>query len=208
MLAADRFFPRQFVNLGDRLVYSNGIIVLSVLASLLIWALHADVNSLIHLYVIGVFTAFTISQAGMVRYWRRRQDPGWQRRLAVNAVGAAATGVVLLIVIYTKFMGGAWMVTIAIPAFVGSFYGINRHTGGRRGGSVPAPRQSRHSRTDTSRATTTALFAGCRRRTSPSSRARPGRSARRSVSTRPSPSSPPPRAFFCLQQSSNSSSAS
>ena len=69
----DRFFPRQFVNLGDRLVYSNGIIVLAGIASLLIWVFHANVISLIHLYVIGVFTAFTLSQAGMVRHWPRRK---------------------------------------------------------------------------------------------------------------------------------------
>ena len=127
MLAHDRFFPRQFVNLGDRLVLSNGIVVLSLVASLLIWAFHADVNALIHLYVIGVFTAFTLSQAGMVRYWLRRRDPGWRRSLAINGVGAAATGVVLVIVIQTKFLDGAWMVTIAIPAFVAAFYGVNRH---------------------------------------------------------------------------------
>ena len=78
VLARDRFFPRQFVNLGDRLVYSNGIIVLAGIASLLIWVFHANVISLIHLYVIGVFTAFTLSQAGMVRYWLRRKEPGWR----------------------------------------------------------------------------------------------------------------------------------
>src|SRR5580765_7103548 len=73
LLARDRFFPRQFVNLGDRLVYSNGIVVLAAIASLLIVVFHANVNSLIHLYVIGVFTAFTLSQAGMVRYWSRHK---------------------------------------------------------------------------------------------------------------------------------------
>ena len=87
VLARDRFFPRQFVNLGDRLVYSNGIIVLAGLASLLIWAFNADVNSLIHLYVIGVFTAFTLSQTGMVRYWRRHKQPGWRRKAAINGAG-------------------------------------------------------------------------------------------------------------------------
>ena len=80
VLARDRFFPRQFVNLGDRLVYSNGIVVLAGIAALLIWAFHADVFALIHLYVIGVFTAFTISQTGMVRYWLRREQPGWRWR--------------------------------------------------------------------------------------------------------------------------------
>jgi len=127
VLARDRFFPRQFVNLGDRLVYSNGIIVLAALASLLIWVFHADVIALIHLYVVGVFTAFTLSQAGMVRYWRRRQDPGWRRRAAVNGVGAVTTGVVTLLVIQAKFTAGAWMVTVAVPVLIGLFFAVNRH---------------------------------------------------------------------------------
>jgi amino acid transporter len=127
VLAKDRYVPRQFVNLGDRLVYSNGIVVLAGLASLLIWIFHANVNSLIHLYVIGVFTAFTLSQAGMVRYWRRRAEPGWRRRVAINGVGAAATGVVTLLVVETKFLAGAWMVTVAVPALIGLFFLVNRH---------------------------------------------------------------------------------
>ena len=127
VLAQDRFFPRQFVNLGDRLVYSNGIIVLAGLASLLIWIFDADVISLIHLYVVGVFTAFTLSQAGMVRYWRRHRNPGWQRRALVNGVGGATTGVVTLLVIQAKFTAGAWMVTIAIPVLIGIFFLVNRH---------------------------------------------------------------------------------
>ena len=127
VLASDRYFPRQFVNLGDRLVYSNGIIVLAGVASLLIWLFHADVISLIHLYVIGVFTAFTLSQAGMVRYWRRSSDPGRHRRALVNGIGAIATGVVTLIVIQTKFSQGAWMVTVAVPVLIGVFLLVNRH---------------------------------------------------------------------------------
>jgi amino acid transporter len=127
ILAHDRFFPRQFVNLGDRLVYSNGIIVLAGVASLLIWAFKADVNALIHLYVIGVFTAFTLSQAGMVRYWHRRRTPGWQRSAVINGVGAVATGVVTLLVVETKFLAGAWAVAVAVPLLVGSFYLVNRH---------------------------------------------------------------------------------
>ena len=98
VLARDRFFPRQFVNLGDRLVYSNGIVVLAAIAALLIWAFDADVIALIHLYVIGVFTAFTISQAGMVRHWSKREQPGWRWRAVVNGVGALATGLVAMIV--------------------------------------------------------------------------------------------------------------
>jgi amino acid transporter len=127
VLARDRWFPRQFVNLGDRLVYSNGIIVLAGFAALLIWIFHADVISLIHLYVVGVFTAFTLSQAGMVRYWRRTQEPGWRRRAVINGIGAATTGVVTLLVIQAKFLAGAWMVTIAVPAIIGLFFAVNRH---------------------------------------------------------------------------------
>ena len=127
VLARDRFFPRQFVNLGDRLVYSNGIIVLAAISSLLIWAFKANVIALIHLYVIGVFTAFTLSQAGMVRYWLRREKPGWRRSAVVNGAGAVATGIVALLVIESKFKEGAWAVMVAIPLLIGGFYGIRRH---------------------------------------------------------------------------------
>src|SRR4029453_17389798 len=118
LLAHDRFAPRQFTNLGDRLVYSNGVLILTGIAAFLIWIYHADVDALIHLYVVGVFTAFTLSQAGMVRYWRRTRDRGWRLRSTANAVGAAATGVVTGVVIWTKFAAGAWMVIAAIPLLV------------------------------------------------------------------------------------------
>jgi amino acid transporter len=127
LLARDRFFARQFTNLGDRLVFSNGILVLSALACSLLWIYGASVNSLIHLYVIGVFTAFTLSQAGMVRYWLRTRDPGWQHRALINTVGSAATGVVTCVVILTKFTEGAWLVIVAIPLLVLTFLGVNRH---------------------------------------------------------------------------------
>jgi amino acid transporter len=127
VLARDRFFPRQFVNLGDRLVYSNGIIVLAAISSLLIWAFKANVIALIHLYVIGVFTAFTLSQAGMVRYWLRKEKPGWRRSAVVNGAGAVATGIVALLVIESKFTQGAWAVIVAIPVLIAGFYGIHRH---------------------------------------------------------------------------------
>jgi amino acid transporter len=127
VLAHDRFFPRQFVNLGDRLVYSNGIVVLAGIAALLIWAFDADVIALIHLYVIGVFTAFTISQTGMVKYWRRREQPGWRWRAALNGAGAVCTGLVAVIVVESKFTQGAWAVIVAIPLLVACFYGIRRH---------------------------------------------------------------------------------
>ena len=116
LLAHDRFIPRQFTNLGDRLVFSNGVIVLAGAAAFLIWIYHANVNNLIHLYVIGVFTAFTLSQTGMVRYWLRTHGEGWRWRAPVNGVGAVATCVVAIVVILTKFTEGAWIVTIADAA--------------------------------------------------------------------------------------------
>ena len=127
LLAHDGFFPRQFTNLGDRLVYSNGIIVLAGLSSVLILAFKADVNSLIHLYVIGVFTAFTLAQAGMVRHWQRTREQGWRRKALMNGAGAAATGLVTIIVIATKFTEGAWMVILAIPVLIACFYAVARH---------------------------------------------------------------------------------
>src|SRR5204863_4697414 len=118
LLARDGYFARQFTNLGDRLVFSNGILVLTAAASILLWVYAASVDSLIHLYVIGVFTAFTLSQAGMVRYWLRRRERGWQRSAAINALGATATGIVTAIVVVTKFAQGAWLVIVAIPLLV------------------------------------------------------------------------------------------
>jgi len=127
LLAHDRFIARQFTNLGDRLVYSNGVIVLAGVAALLVWIYHANVVNLIHLYVVGVFTAFTLSQAGMVRYWLRTHGPGWRWRAVINGIGAASTFVVMVIVVATKFTEGAWMVIVAIPIMVIGFYGVRRH---------------------------------------------------------------------------------
>jgi amino acid transporter len=133
LLARDRFIPRQFENLGDRLVYSNGMLVLAVFAILLIWGFHADVNRLIQLYVVGVFTAFTLSQTGMVRHWYKvskeggPKAAGWRWRLAINAAGAIATGIVLIIVVITKFEEGAWIVITAIPVLIAGFYAVHRH---------------------------------------------------------------------------------
>ena len=134
LLSHDRFLPSQFVNLGDRLAYSNGILVLAGLATGLLVAFRANVNSLIHLYVIGVFTAFTLAQAGMVRHWHKTQEKGWRWRAALNALGSATTALVAVIVIATKFLDGAWMVIIAIPILILAFYGVRRHyrTVGRR----------------------------------------------------------------------------
>ncbi|HET8527290.1 MAG TPA: APC family permease [Gaiellaceae bacterium] len=127
LLARDRFIARQFTNLGDRLVYSNGVVVLAAAAALLIWVYHANVDNLIHLYVVGVFTAFTLSQTGMVRYWRRVRGRGWRKRATINGVGAASTLVVTIVVVLTKFAEGAWMVMVAVPLMVAGFYGVRRH---------------------------------------------------------------------------------
>jgi amino acid transporter len=127
ILAKDRFVPRQFMNMGDRLVYSNGIVILTVLASLLIWAFKANLNHLIQLYLVGVFVSFTLSQAGMVRHWRRTREPGWRRSAFINGAGAAMTGLVLCIVILTKFTRGAWIVVAAIPALIFMMRSIHSH---------------------------------------------------------------------------------
>jgi amino acid transporter len=133
ILARDRFMPHQFMNRGDRLVFSNGIVVLSVLSSVLIYAFDADLTALIHLYVIGVFTSFTLSQSGMVRHWlkekRRGGDAarGWQRSIVINVVGACATGVVLVVVTVTKFAVGGWISITAMAALVPAFLSIHRH---------------------------------------------------------------------------------
>jgi amino acid transporter len=127
LMARDRYMPRQFENVGDRLVYSNGVLVLSGLSTALILIYDARVNSLIHLYVVGVFCAFTLSQTGMVRHWLRLRGTRWRRSVAINAVGAAATGVVAAVVVITKFAEGAWMVVAAVPVLVLTFRGIRRH---------------------------------------------------------------------------------
>src|ERR671918_688897 len=127
ILAGDRFVPSQFRNRGDRLVFSNGVIVLSLLAALLVWAFDASLTSLIPLYLVGVFTAFTLSQAGMVRRWVSRKEPRWVRNAVINAIGATTTGIVLVVAILTRFREGAWMVVAAIPVIVLLFLGVKRH---------------------------------------------------------------------------------
>ena len=127
ILAADRFLPRQFVARGDRLVFSNGIVVLSALAGLLLIAFDASLSRLIQLYVVGVFTSFTLSQLGMVRRWLRLREPGWRRSALVNGIGGTTTGVVLIVVAVTKFTHGAWLVIVAIPLVVLMMMRIHRH---------------------------------------------------------------------------------
>ena len=115
ILAKDRLMPRQFRNRGDRLVFSNGIVILAVFASLLVVLFDANLNKLIQLYLVGVFLSFTLAQFGTVMRWRRTREPGWQKSAAINAFGGAVTGLVLGVVIVTKFKTGAWIIILATP---------------------------------------------------------------------------------------------
>jgi len=127
ILARDGYVPRQFQNRGDRLVFSNGIIVLAGFAAVLLWLFDADVSRLIQLYVVGVFTSFTLSQTGMVRHWLRIREGNWRRSIAINAAGAAATGIVLVVIASTKFIHGAWIVIASVPFIVAFFVSVQRH---------------------------------------------------------------------------------
>lgn len=144
MMARDGFLPRQLANIGDRLAYSNGIIILAVVASALIIIFHGLVDALLPMYAIGVFIGFTLAQTGMVRRWRRLRTPGWQKSLFFNALGAAATGLVVLIIAVSKFDTGAaispylhfgplyprygvWIVLALVPVMVLTFLKIRRH---------------------------------------------------------------------------------
>ncbi|MBA3945424.1 MAG: APC family permease [Herpetosiphonaceae bacterium] len=127
LIARDRYMPKQFASLGDRLVFSNGILILALLSALLIIVFKASVNGLIPLYAVGVFLSFTLSQSGMVRHWFRLRGRGWHVSAVVNGVGAVATLVVLLIIGSTKFLEGAWLVVLLIPVLVLVFIGIHHH---------------------------------------------------------------------------------
>lgn len=127
ILAQDDFMPHQFQNRGDRLVFSNGIIILAVLSSILIYAFDADLNRLIQLYLVGVFISFTFSQWGMVMRSRRLRPPEWKRTVAISGFGGTVTGIVLIVIAYSKFTGGAWMVLAAIPILVYVMRRIHGH---------------------------------------------------------------------------------
>lgn len=126
-LARDGFLPRQLSLLGDRLVFSNGVILLSLCAIVLVVIFKGDTTAIIPLYAVGVFTSFTLSQTGMVRYWFREKTQGWQASALMNAIGALVTFVVLMIIAATKFLLGAWAVVIAVPLLVSLFLAIRRH---------------------------------------------------------------------------------
>ena len=129
ILARDRFLPRTFAFRGDRLAFTTGIVLLSLIAAGLIVAFEGSVTNLIPLYTVGVFVAFTLSQSGMVRHWwaLRTQQQGWWWRATLNGLGATATGIVAVVVGIAKFALGAWMVLILIPLLVGMMWAIRTH---------------------------------------------------------------------------------
>lgn len=135
IIAEDGYLPRQLTYRGSRLVFSRGILSLTAIASLLIIIFRASVTALIPLWAVGVFLSFTLSQAGMARHWwmnrlkKRLQsaDPGWRWKLAINSLGAVTTAIVTLIFALTKFVDGAWIIVLLLPAMVMSFYAVHRH---------------------------------------------------------------------------------
>ncbi|MEV7520871.1 APC family permease [Streptomyces sp. NPDC091371] len=135
ILAQDRYLPRQLHTRGDRLAFSNGIVLLAGAAMLLVWVYGADSTKLIQLYIVGVFVSFTLSQTGMVRHWNRHlkseTDPAKRRRMirsrAINTFGAFFTGLVLVVVLATKFTHGAWVALLGMVIFYGTMTAIRRH---------------------------------------------------------------------------------
>jgi amino acid transporter len=150
LMARDRFLPQQFLNVGDRLVFSNGILMLAFFSALLVWVFRGDTSRLIPLYAVGVFLSFTLSQAGMVRHWWRMRNAGpgarddtsaassltprplphargWRRSMVINGLGAVATALVLVVFLLTKFIHGAWIVVVVVPSLVAMFRAIHRY---------------------------------------------------------------------------------
>ena len=127
IMATDRFMPRQFAQRGDRLAFSTGILALALLSAALLAHFEASVTALIPLYTVGVFIAFTLSQAGMVRKWLRERSRGWAASATINAVGAIATAVVAVVVSIAKFTEGAWLIALVLPLLVLMLYAIRLH---------------------------------------------------------------------------------
>jgi amino acid transporter len=150
LLARDSYMPHQMELMGDRLVFSNGILILGVFSCALIIIFGGDTHALIPLYAVGVFLSFTLSQAGMVRRWLGKRGPHWRKKILINGLGAAATAIATTIIASTKFMHGAWIVIVLIPILIMMFRGIHAHykavsdqiTLDRRGGRPPMPRRN------------------------------------------------------------------
>ena len=127
VLANDRFMPRQFAYRGERLAFSFGIVALALVSAAVLAIFNGSVTQLIPLYTIGVFLAFTLSQTGLIRRWRRTREGGWRWRAGINGIGAVVTGVVLIVVIVAKFEQGAWITLVVIPVLVSLLLSIHRH---------------------------------------------------------------------------------
>ena len=127
LMARDRYMPRQMAAIGDRLVFSNGIVILGILGGLLIVLSHGDTHALIPLYLMGVFVSFTLSQAGMVKRWFTKRGDYWQGKLVINGLGALITGAVAIVIGTTKFLEGAWLVLALIPLLILWFRSVHQH---------------------------------------------------------------------------------
>ena len=127
LLARDGYMPHQMAMMGDRLVFSNGVVILGLFSCLLIVLFAGDTHALIPLYAVGVFLSFTLSQAGMVRRWLLKHGPRWKAKLVVNGIGAAATAIATIIIASTKFAHGAWIVIVLIPLIIIMFRAIRSH---------------------------------------------------------------------------------
>ncbi len=139
IIAKDGFVPRQFFNKGARLVFSNGVLFLAIIAGGLIVAFNGDISKLIPLYAFGVFTGFTLSQSGMVRHHLRLREGSWRIGMTINAVGAVTTGMIAGIVVVSKFSEGAWIPAVLIPVTVMAFRSIGRHYDKARAAVVAEP---------------------------------------------------------------------
>jgi amino acid transporter len=127
LIARDGYIPKQFANFGDRLVFSNGVLVLALASSVLVVVFGGVTTLLIPLYAVGVFTAFTLSQSGMVRHHLKLKEPGWQTGVVINSIGAVVTFIILLIVAITKFAAGAWIPIVLVPLVMFVFTRVKRH---------------------------------------------------------------------------------
>jgi amino acid transporter len=127
IIARDGYLPRQFFNRGARLVFSNGVLFLAVIAGILIIAFNGDISKLIPLYAFGVFTGFTLSQSGMVKHHLKHREKNWKFGLTINAIGAFTTGLIAIIVVVSKFTEGAWIPAVVIPAAMWAFKSIGHH---------------------------------------------------------------------------------
>jgi len=139
IIARDGFLPRQFFNRGARLVFSNGVIFLASVAGVLIIVFDGDISALIPLYAFGVFTGFTLSQAGMVRHHIKQKQPNWRVGMVINAIGAVSTGLIATVVVVSKFTEGAWIPAALIPIMVFAFRSIGKHYTRSRGSVVAPP---------------------------------------------------------------------